>query len=284
MASMPNFAGRPLPPARGRPPARSRRRGAVMCAMPVSCSSGICPATAAEHVGQRDEAEEVAIFVDHERDVHRGLAEHLQQPQHRNVLGHVSRLAQIALDLDPCRRSDCRHQILLLHDAERPADIAAAHDHEPRIRAIRDFPRDIVLDRRRGRSSRRPAAASSPTPPRLSASASTPWIISFSTSSITPASVPSAIAILTSSSVTLSRALVADAQKHEHQRGCVFEQPDQRPRDQHDDLQRARHPRRDPFRMDSAMRLGTSSPTITDKTVMPMTTTDDRDLVSASGR
>ena len=64
-----------------------------------SCSSGNSPAMAAEHVGQRHHAEKIAVLVDHEGDVQRHLAEHFQHAQHRDVLGHVDRLAQVALEL-----------------------------------------------------------------------------------------------------------------------------------------------------------------------------------------
>ena len=110
----------------------------------------------AQDVGQRDQAEKVAIFVDHEGDVQRHGAEHLQQPHHLHGLGHVERLAQVRLDLDALAGDQIADQILLLHDAERMAEVAVARHHEARVRAFGDLARDRFRDRRRGRSSRRP--------------------------------------------------------------------------------------------------------------------------------
>ena len=97
-----------------------------------------------EHVGEGDQAEEVAVLVDHEGDVQRHLAEHLQHAQHVHVLGHVDRLAQLALDLQPASGDQIVDQILLLHHAERVAEIAAARDHQARIRTIGDLARDLA--------------------------------------------------------------------------------------------------------------------------------------------
>ena len=43
-------------------------------------------------VGQRDDAEEVAVFVHHECDMQRDRAEHLEHAQDGDALGHIDRL------------------------------------------------------------------------------------------------------------------------------------------------------------------------------------------------
>ena len=57
-----------------------------------------------QDVGQRHQAEEVAVLVHHEADMERHRAEQLQHAQHLDVLRHVERLAQVRLDLQALAR------------------------------------------------------------------------------------------------------------------------------------------------------------------------------------
>ena len=226
---------------------------------------GISPAIALEHVGQRHEAEEVAVFVDDEGDVHVGVLRKISS----------SRSTGMRLRHDKSAGADCASMSIMPRPAIRSATRSffcttpsgrpmspSRATTMPRIGAFGDFARDrlrlvVEIDpvdvraRRHDRGDRR------------SASASTPWIISSSTSSMTPASVPSAIANFTSSSVTPSGRSSGMRRSIEQQRGRALEKPDQRAaRSARRSATGARPAPRSASGLASAMRFGTSSPTI----------------------
>ena len=114
-----------------------------------------------QHVVQRRDAEEVAIFVDDEGDDAPALTLKVSSSRSTGMVsgtkaGSISRSSTRI----PLSGNQIADQVLLLHDAERPAEIAVARHHDAGIGAVGDFALDQSSCRPTGRSSRRPAAAS----------------------------------------------------------------------------------------------------------------------------